>query len=731
MKRLMQWMMTAILICGASMFTACSNEDSPVDAETGASRIAMIVKNGEVDYFRQIETAFREVCQEKDLEALYYATTAENDYEGQIAAVEELRKLDNKKLKGIIFTPSYGPNGESAEAEVAALAQELDIPVVILDSPVSATSPLASCPYFGTDNTAAGEAMAQKVTADKVAVFAMTNSPGMERAEAFKKQKPNAVIYQVSDKANEEIQAVQDEYDCFLFCNGNILVDAIPMLTEARKQVYTFDVYYEFLHEMLSYGSVPIGVMAQNTFEMARKAVEAVIANAKQGEMVPTFYFTHNELRDPALQPFLKFYYEEAYAAIDGFEYILNYNDKTARLIKPNNGYYNGDIVVPDYVVQNGIKFAVTAISEAAFRSATITSLQLPKETLKRIDRAAFGNTKGLKTLDIPETVTTLAEGAIQYCDDLTHISIPASVEEMGNYAIGACPMLESITVDEGNTHFGVFDGVLMDKAQTRLITYPANKAGTTYTIPNTVKTIDDMAFMNLNHMTSLTIPASVSNLSVEMFVAAYSLEEINIAPANTDYSSEDGVVYSANKDSLCIYPAGKSDKSFTPNQDVKIIGPEAFAYAYQLETLNIPEGVTNIYLGAFTSCYSLKEVSLPESLTDLGTAAFSICEKLERIVLPPHLTEVKQGLLMGCTALKSVTIPAEVTTIGMAAFTQCISLTEITCLATTPPTVGYMAFLTVPTENVTLYVPDESVDLYKAADEWKNFNVKPISEKQ
>jgi hypothetical protein len=386
---------------------------------------------------------------------------------------------------------------------------------------------------------------------------------------------------------------------------------------------------------------------------------------------------------------------------------------------------------VPDYVVQNGIKFAVTAISEAAFRSATITSLQLPKETLKRIDRAAFGNTKGLKTLDIPETVTTLAEGAIQYCDDLTHISIPASVEEMGNYAIGACPMLESITVDEGNTHFGVFDGVLMDKAQTRLITYPANKAGTTYTIPNTVKTIDDMAFMYLNHMTSLTIPASVSNLSVEMFAVSYSLEEINIAPANTDYSSEDGVVYSANKDSLCIYPAGKSDKSFTPNQDVKIIGPEAFAYAYQLETLNIPEGVTNIYLGAFTSCYSLKEVSLPESLTDLGAAAFSICEKLERIVLPPHLTEVKQGLLMGCTALKSVTIPAEVTTIGMAAFTQCISLTEITCLATTPPTVGYMAFLTVPTENVTLYVPDESVDLYKAADTWKTFNVKPISEKQ
>jgi hypothetical protein len=85
----------------------------------------------------------------------------------------------------------------------------------------------------------------------------------------------------------------------------------------------------------------------------------------------------------------------------------------------------------------------------------------------------------------------------------------------------------------------------------------------------------------------------------------------------------------------------------------------------------------------------------------------------------------------MGCKALKSVTIPAEVTTIEDLAFVQCTSLTEITCMATTPPTLGYMVFLMVPTYNVTLYVPDESVDLYKAADTWNTFNVKPISEKQ
>ena len=726
-----QWMCAAILICGAMVFTACSVKDSPVDGETGASGIAMIVKNGQIDYFRQIETAFRDICQEKDLEAYYYATSSESAYEEQLAAVEELRKLDYKQLKGIIFAPSYGENGESAEAEVAALAQERGIPVIILDSPVSATSPLASCPYFGTDNTAAGEAMAEKVTADKVAVFAMTNSPGIERAEAFKKLKPNADIYQVGDKCNDEVQAVLDEYDTFVFFNGNDLVDAIPMLTAAKKQVYTFDIYGEFLHEMFSYNPVPKGIMAQNTFEMARKAVEAVIANAKQGEMVPTFYFTRNEQRDPVMQPFLKFYYKVVYATIDGLYYLLHYDDKTAELIKPGDGVrYQGDIVIPDYVEQDGIKFAVTTLGEGAFEYATLTSLQLPKETLKRIRLMAFYDTEGLTTLDIPETVTTLDEGAIRECPELTHIHIPASVAEMGDHAIGGCYNLESITVDEGNKHFGVFDGVLMDKAQTRVIVYPAKMAGTTYTVPSTVTTIDKYAFNDLEYLTSISIPASVSKLSYEAFYMAYSLNEINIDPANTAYRSENGVVYTANMDSLYIYPTGKPDKTYTLNSAVKIIGKEAFSHAYQLETVTIPEGVTTILDAAFYSCTSLKEVSLPESITKLEKNVFGLCKKLESVVLPPHINEIPMAMFYKCESLHSVTIPADVTSIVMTAFMGCTKLEEVTCLATTPPTADPAAFITLLTNQISLYVPDESVDLYKAAPVWKDFNVKGISEK-
>ena len=317
MKKIFQWAMAAALICGTTaIFTSCTNNDNPVNPDSEGDGIAMIVKCGDIDYFLQIEKAFRDACKEKGIKAYYYATSSENAYDEQLAAVDELRKLDSKALKGIIISPSYGLGGESAEAEVAALAKERGIPVIILDSPVSESSPLASYPYFGTDNTAAGQAMADVVTADKVAVFAMTNSPGIERAEAFKALKPNAVVFEVGDKANEEVQAVLGEFDDFVFFNGNDLVDAVPMLKAAGKRVYTFDVYGEFLGELITGNGFLKGIMAQNTFAMARKAVNAVLANAKEGEMVPTFYITEDNLSDENVQPFLEFY--NIPAAIEG-----------------------------------------------------------------------------------------------------------------------------------------------------------------------------------------------------------------------------------------------------------------------------------------------------------------------------------------------------------------------------------------------------------------------------
>ena len=316
MNKVFLWMIAAILICGASVQTSCTdNNDYPAYDET--SSIAMIVKTGSIDYWRQIESAFRSACKEKGYRAIYYATTAENAYQEQINAVKDLEKRADKKLMGIIYAPSYGLNGETADAEVAAFAKERGIPVIFLDSKANADSPLATCPFFGTDDTAAGKAMADEVTTDKVAAFAVRNSPGIERAEAFKTVKPGTDIYPCGENANSDILAIIDQYEDFVFLNGTPLPAALDILKQADKNIYTFDIYDEFLDELIADNPRFKGIMAQNTFLMTQKAVDAVITGATQGEMIPTFFINASNLYDDIVQPYLKFYNKPTVPVID------------------------------------------------------------------------------------------------------------------------------------------------------------------------------------------------------------------------------------------------------------------------------------------------------------------------------------------------------------------------------------------------------------------------------
>lgn len=87
-------------------------------------------------------------------------------------------------------------------------------------------------------------------------------------------------------------------------------------------------------------------------------------------------------------------------------------------------------------------------------------------------------------------------------------------------------------------------------------------------------------------------------------------------------------------------------------------------------------------------------------------------------ITLPETLTEIGDGAFRHCS-LTSITIPASVTSIGLYSFWNC-PLQSITVNATTPPTLN-SSFLGVST-SIPVYVPEGTVDTYKAATYWKDF---------
>lgn len=135
-------------------------------------------------------------------------------------------------------------------------------------------------------------------------------------------------------------------------------------------------------------------------------------------------------------------------------------------------------------------------------------------------------------------------------------------------------------------------------------------------------------------------------------------------------------------------YDDGSNDENFKKAVDKSITRV----------TADMLEGVTNIRNVAFNSCTSLESVEIPNSVTSIGNRAF-----------------------YSCSSLASVEIPNSVTSIGAEAFRSCSSLASITVLATSPPTLGASVFQGI-SQSFKIYVPAESVDVYKAASRWSSY---------
>lgn len=96
----------------------------------------------------------------------------------------------------------------------------------------------------------------------------------------------------------------------------------------------------------------------------------------------------------------------------------------------------------------------------------------------------------------------------------------------------------------------------------------------------------------------------------------------------------------------------------------------------------------------------------------------------LRKITFDSHVTSTHSTRAFnGCTALDNVVIPATLTTIANQTFYNCTGLKSVTCLSTTPPTLGGTGvFYNVPTSTLKIYVPASALDTYKSATNWSTY---------
>lgn len=166
---------------------------------------------------------------------------------------------------------------------------------------------------------------------------------------------------------------------------------------------------------------------------------------------------------------------------------------------------------------------------------------------------------------------------------------------------------------------------------------------------------------------------------------------------------------------------------SVTIGSGVKTIGNEVFWNCLSLTSIDIPSSVETIGSSALGSCTSLTSVTIPSSVTSIGTEAFiNSLIHTDNFINNSSATGYPWGAIiydtvqddglyiLGTTVVKcnenatNVTIPESITNIEKNAFQDCSSLTEITCLATTAPTLNGTVFSDLPT-NGTLTYPCKS----------------------
>lgn len=325
------------------------------------------------------------------------------------------------------------------------------------------------------------------------------------------------------------------------------------------------------------------------------------------------------------------------------------------------------------------VLFAAIAGTSVLFADGTLIgelyyNLNTSKKTATVTYQDLSNNYPDMTAVNIPATViydgvtynvTAVGQNAFMDCLNITSVTLPDGITEIARFAFRSCEI-------------------------------------TSLTIPASLKTMDYDAFFGCDKITSLTWNA----VKCDDFSAASPWEY-----AGVGYNATAPITTVVFGDGVQRIPSHLLERIET------------------LTSVTIPNSVNSIGKFAFAECKNLTKIDIPSSVTSIGADAFNKCENLTKIDIPNGIITIETGTFAECTNLKSVTIPNSVNTIkggggffDVGAFYECSSLAEIYNYGETPANAYSAVFDGVNKSTCKLYVPRNSINLYKNAPVWRDF---------
>jgi tRNA A-37 threonylcarbamoyl transferase component Bud32 len=201
---------------------------------------------------------------------------------------------------------------------------------------------------------------------------------------------------------------------------------------------------------------------------------------------------------------------------------------------------------------------------------------------------------------------------------------------------------------------------------------------------------IKDSAFWQATHITSVYIPDGIESIGIHAFRECHGLCDVDL-PAS-----------------------------------VRKLGLGAFYECYGIVSCQLSPSLTIIPAACFALNINLREVNIPYGVKLLGFDCFSGCESLKSIVLPQGLEVIERGVFYNCYALEEISIPNTVRDIGEYTFFHCRNLKNVYIHSTIPPAVSRI--FADNHKDLTIHVPESSVEAYRSAQHWREMNIKGMS---
>lgn len=334
---------------------------------------------------------------------------------------------------------------------------------------------------------------------------------------------------------------------------------------------------------------------------------------------------------------------------------------------------YSGDILRT-----SNANAAANTLPLFSLAGCKATSISLPA-TLSAIDEGALASTS-ITSITIPASVTSIGMGAFSG-SKLTSVTLPATVKELGSHAFAQCKDLATVTWNASVTEVpaATFDGC---------------SALATVTLPSTVEAIDSAAFKGCSALATLAVPASLKSVGDAAFQGS-GLSAFNAAGAN----------------------------------GLKSLGDWAFADCSSLAEVVVPHDLSTIGRGVFFEDPALSVFVLPSAVTEIPDLALTGDKSLNPDqTWGQSVTTIGDYALKGWDTIKKFYLPGNLAYIGTGAMENWTAIEELYGPNVEPSATGDDVWAGVDQANVKLYVDSDLVNSYKAADQWKEFNVQEVS---